>query len=127
MVAGDVSGVDVNMGCPKDYSVKGGMGAALLSNQDTACDIMRAIRNALPQHVRYCIIMNALVIVATECHVQDTAAGALRGHVAVCAGAGVDRRVRHRHTRPPKRPSARTHCHGHMLYVSGAAASGARD
>lgn len=28
----DVSGIDVNMGCPKDFSIKGGMGAALLCN-----------------------------------------------------------------------------------------------
>ena len=27
-----VSGIDINMGCPKPFSVKGGMGAALLTN-----------------------------------------------------------------------------------------------
>uniref|UniRef100_A0A3Q3QY59 DRBM domain-containing protein n=1 Tax=Monopterus albus TaxID=43700 RepID=A0A3Q3QY59_MONAL len=30
----DVAAIDVNMGCPKEYSTKGGMGAALLSNPD---------------------------------------------------------------------------------------------
>ncbi|GAB1293601.1 tRNA-dihydrouridine(20) synthase [Apodemus speciosus] len=30
----DVAGIDVNMGCPKEYSTKGGMGAALLSDPD---------------------------------------------------------------------------------------------
>ncbi|KAL6084085.1 hypothetical protein STEG23_023098, partial [Scotinomys teguina] len=30
----DVAGIDVNMGGPKEYSTKGGMGAALLSDPD---------------------------------------------------------------------------------------------
>ena len=30
----DVAGFDVNMGCPKEFSVKGGMGAALLAHPD---------------------------------------------------------------------------------------------
>lgn len=29
-----MSGIDVNMGCPKSFSIKGGMGAALLSDPD---------------------------------------------------------------------------------------------
>ncbi|XP_057349056.1 tRNA-dihydrouridine(20) synthase [NAD(P)+]-like [Manis pentadactyla] len=33
-VENDVAGIDVNMGCPKEYSTKGGMGAALLSDPD---------------------------------------------------------------------------------------------
>ncbi|KAF3706064.1 tRNA-dihydrouridine(20) synthase [NAD(P)+]-like [Channa argus] len=32
LVEKDVAAVDVNMGCPKEYSTKGGMGAALLSD-----------------------------------------------------------------------------------------------
>ena len=31
---GDVAGIDVNMGCPKEFSLKGGMGAALLSQPE---------------------------------------------------------------------------------------------
>ncbi|EUB55767.1 tRNA-dihydrouridine synthase 2-like protein [Echinococcus granulosus] len=33
-VQGDVAAIDVNMGCPKYYSIKGGMGAALLRNPE---------------------------------------------------------------------------------------------
>lgn len=33
-VAEDVAGIDVNCGCPKKFSVSGGMGAALLTNPD---------------------------------------------------------------------------------------------
>lgn len=34
LVENDVAAVDVNMGCPKEYSTKGGMGSALLSDPD---------------------------------------------------------------------------------------------
>lgn len=39
----DVAGIDVNMGCPKEFSIKGGMGAALLENPDKACAILSAL------------------------------------------------------------------------------------
>ncbi|XP_055333382.1 tRNA-dihydrouridine(20) synthase [NAD(P)+]-like [Paramacrobiotus metropolitanus] len=44
MVENDIAGLDINMGCPKDYSVRGGMGAALLKTPDVAEDILRRIR-----------------------------------------------------------------------------------
>lgn len=34
VVERDVAGIDVNMGCPKEFSLKGGMGAALLTKPD---------------------------------------------------------------------------------------------
>ncbi|GAA6093214.1 tRNA-dihydrouridine(20) synthase [NAD(P)+]-like [Tachysurus ichikawai] len=34
LVEHDVAAIDVNMGCPKEYSTKGGMGSALLSDPD---------------------------------------------------------------------------------------------
>mmetsp|Transcript_14672 Transcript_14672/g.29662 ORF Transcript_14672/g.29662 Transcript_14672/m.29662 type:complete len:497 (-) Transcript_14672:1262-2752(-) len=40
----DVDGIDVNMGCPKKFSVSGGMGSALLSDLPRACDIIRTLR-----------------------------------------------------------------------------------
>ena len=39
----DIGGVDVNMGCPKKFSVQGGMGAALMRNPDNAEKIMKAL------------------------------------------------------------------------------------
>lgn len=51
LVAGDVAGVDVNMGCPKKFSVQDGMGAALLDNEAGAAGLIRALRTALPAHV----------------------------------------------------------------------------
>ncbi|KAG8899187.1 hypothetical protein FRC00_001797 [Tulasnella sp. 408] len=50
-VAEDVSGIDLNCGCPKPFSTSGGMGAALLSTPDLLCDILKAIRAAVPPQV----------------------------------------------------------------------------
>ncbi|KAI9491522.1 hypothetical protein BDB00DRAFT_832583 [Zychaea mexicana] len=36
----DVAGIDVNCGCPKKFSIQGGMGAALLTNPDTLKKIL---------------------------------------------------------------------------------------
>lgn len=35
------------MGCPKDFSIKGGMGAALISRPDKACAILSAVVSAV--------------------------------------------------------------------------------
>ena len=43
-VVKDVDGLDVNMGCPKKFSVSGGMGSALLSDVKRACDIIQTLR-----------------------------------------------------------------------------------
>jgi tRNA-dihydrouridine synthase 2 len=42
-----VSAFCLNMGCPKEFSVKNGMGAALLRKPATAADIIRALKSAL--------------------------------------------------------------------------------
>jgi tRNA-dihydrouridine synthase 2 len=44
MVCKDVDGIDINMGCPKKFSVSGGMGAALLQDLPRACDILKTLR-----------------------------------------------------------------------------------
>ncbi|KAI9695655.1 MAG: hypothetical protein M1820_008502 [Bogoriella megaspora] len=43
LVAGDVAGIDVNSGCPKPFSMKGGRGAALLQDPDRLCAILIAL------------------------------------------------------------------------------------
>ncbi|TPX34734.1 hypothetical protein SmJEL517_g02711 [Synchytrium microbalum] len=43
MLADDVSGIDLNCGCPKAFSLKGGMGAALLSDPDRLVSILTAL------------------------------------------------------------------------------------
>lgn len=47
LVEKDVAGVDVNMGCPKEYSTKGGMGAALLSDPDKIEAILKKLVSGL--------------------------------------------------------------------------------
>ncbi|KAI9600762.1 hypothetical protein H4Q26_000554 [Puccinia striiformis f. sp. tritici PST-130] len=49
-VADDVSGIDLNCGCPKDFSLKGGMGAALLKEPDKLCGILIHLVQNLPTH-----------------------------------------------------------------------------
>ncbi|XP_028813494.1 tRNA-dihydrouridine(20) synthase [NAD(P)+]-like isoform X3 [Denticeps clupeoides] len=39
----DVAAIDVNMGCPKEYSTKGGMGAALLADPDKIESILSTL------------------------------------------------------------------------------------
>ena len=46
-----VSEVNINMGCPKSFSLQGGMGAALLSSPDRATSIVRALRSELPPEI----------------------------------------------------------------------------
>ncbi|EDQ87804.1 uncharacterized protein MONBRDRAFT_33161 [Monosiga brevicollis MX1] len=43
MMAADVAGIDVNMGCPKPFSIKGDMGAALLRQPDRVRDILTSL------------------------------------------------------------------------------------
>lgn len=47
IVCKDVAAVDVNMGCPKSFSVSGGMGAALLSKPELIHDILTTLRRNL--------------------------------------------------------------------------------
>ena len=39
----DISGIDVNMGCPKSFSTSGGMGSALMKSPEKAYEIMKAL------------------------------------------------------------------------------------
>jgi tRNA-dihydrouridine synthase 2 len=47
----DVSGIDLNCGCPKPFSTHSGMGAALLTNPDLLCSILTALRSAMPPEI----------------------------------------------------------------------------
>ncbi|TFK42019.1 tRNA-dihydrouridine synthase 2 [Crucibulum laeve] len=47
----DISGVDLNCGCPKPFSTSGGMGAALLTNPDLLCSILTALRREMPPEI----------------------------------------------------------------------------
>ncbi|XP_072956307.1 uncharacterized protein [Typha angustifolia] len=47
LVCKDVAAIDINMGCPKSFSLSGGMGAALLSKPDLIHDILTTLRRNL--------------------------------------------------------------------------------
>jgi len=51
IVSRDVDGIDLNMGCPKHFSVHAGMGAALMSNPDTVKDILSTLVKNLPNPI----------------------------------------------------------------------------
>jgi len=46
VVGGDVAGIDVNMGCPKSFSVNNGFGAALLAKPRDAAALVAALKAA---------------------------------------------------------------------------------
>lgn len=48
MVQNDVSGIDVNMGCPMRYSTDFGMGSKLLSNPQNAKNILTNLVKCIP-------------------------------------------------------------------------------
>jgi tRNA-dihydrouridine synthase 2 len=51
VVMQDVSGIDLNCGCPKPFSTHAGMGAALLTNPDLLCSILTALKKEMPPHI----------------------------------------------------------------------------
>ncbi|CAF1303736.1 unnamed protein product [Adineta steineri] len=47
LVENDVAGIDINMGCPKKFSIQGGMGSALLDHPDKVKQILETLVNNL--------------------------------------------------------------------------------
>lgn len=47
IVCKDVAAIDINMGCPKPFSISGGMGAALLAKPDLIHDILTTLKRNL--------------------------------------------------------------------------------
>jgi tRNA-dihydrouridine synthase 2 len=44
----DVDAIDINMGCPKKFSISGGMGSALLEDPTRAADIISTLKQEIP-------------------------------------------------------------------------------
>jgi tRNA-dihydrouridine synthase len=51
LVENDVAGIDINMGCPKKFSIQGGMGSALLDHPDKVKQV--PIKNSFPNQFHY--------------------------------------------------------------------------
>ena len=91
VVAGDVRGVDLNMGCPVRFSTQGGMGSALLSQPAVVHSILSTLRRELP----------ASVAVTCKVRLLETARETLQLLQAVEA-AGVDAVAVHARRVPDK-------------------------
>ncbi|KAG6608784.1 tRNA-dihydrouridine synthase [Phytophthora cinnamomi] len=94
-VARDVAAVDINMGCPKHFSIQGGMGAALLRKPEVACDIMKTLRRNLN------IPVSCKIRLLPE--IQDTIDAAKRLEDAGAYAVGVH--MRQIHERPHDKAS----------------------
>ncbi|XP_075044923.1 tRNA-dihydrouridine(20) synthase [NAD(P)+]-like isoform X2 [Mixophyes fleayi] len=51
LIEEDVAAIDINMGCPKEYSTKGGMGAALLSSPEKIEKILKTLVKGISKPV----------------------------------------------------------------------------
>ena len=51
VVINDFDVIDINCGCPKGYSIKGGMGAALLKDVNNLTDLLKTLTRNLPKPV----------------------------------------------------------------------------
>jgi len=54
MVKDDVAGIGLNCGCPKPFSISGGMGAALMHVPDKLCAVSRAGLALVGGRFQYC-------------------------------------------------------------------------
>lgn len=82
LVCRDVDAIDVNMGCPKHFSISGGMGAALLSKPDTIQDIMTTLsRNiSIPITAKVRMLDSIPASVGLLRLIQQTGAAAVAVH-----------------------------------------------
>lgn len=93
LVEKDVAGIDVNMGCPKEFSVKGGMGAALAANIDNAKKILTTLVTSLSVPVT-CKIRIKKTSEETIAHVKELASTGIKA-IAV-HGRTRDERPQHK-------------------------------
>ncbi|KAG1650851.1 tRNA-dihydrouridine(20) synthase [NAD(P)+]-like [Nymphon striatum] len=61
LVENDVCCIDLNMGCPKEFSLKGGMGAALLTQPDKIKEILTTLVEGLSKPIEDTIELSKLI------------------------------------------------------------------
>eukprot|EP01062_Namystynia_karyoxenos_P062441 TRINITY_DN55320_c0_g1_i1.p1 TRINITY_DN55320_c0_g1~~TRINITY_DN55320_c0_g1_i1.p1 ORF type:complete len:429 (+),score=109.93 TRINITY_DN55320_c0_g1_i1:69-1355(+) len=78
----DVDGIDLNMGCPKAFSVKGGMGAALLTQPEKVGRILGALVGGLcvPVSCKIRLLENTEQMAALLTAVRDSGVRCLSVH-----------------------------------------------
>ncbi|XP_068306770.1 uncharacterized protein [Pyrus communis] len=82
IVCKDVAAVDINMGCPKSFSVSGGMGAALLTKPDLIHDILTTLlRNlSIPVTCKIRLLKSSQDTVELARRIEKTGVTALAVH-----------------------------------------------
>ncbi|XP_071460622.1 tRNA-dihydrouridine(20) synthase [NAD(P)+]-like isoform X9 [Marmota flaviventris] len=82
LVENDVAGIDVNMGCPKEYSTKGGMGAALLSDPDKIEKILSTLVKGTrrPVTCKICILPSLEDTLSLVKRIERTGIAAITVH-----------------------------------------------
>ena len=78
----DVAAIDINMGCPKRFSLQGNMGAALLSCPALACDIVRAVATgvSVPVSAKIRLLESVSETVELAKQLEQAGAAALTVH-----------------------------------------------
>ncbi|KAI3451861.1 hypothetical protein Pfo_008526 [Paulownia fortunei] len=78
----DVAAVDINMGCPKSFSVSGGMGAALLTKPDLIHDILTTLKRNLdtPVTCKIRLLKSSQDTVELARRIEKTGVSALAVH-----------------------------------------------
>ncbi|GKU94976.1 hypothetical protein SLEP1_g8396 [Rubroshorea leprosula] len=82
IVCKDVAAVDINMGCPKSFSVSGGMGAALLTKPELIHDILTTLRRNLdiPVTCKIRLLKSSQDTVELARRIEKTGVSALAVH-----------------------------------------------
>lgn len=102
LVESDVAGIDINMGCPKEFSVKGGMGVALAANIENAKAILTKLVTSLS------------IPVTCKIRIRRTAEETI-AHVKELASTGISAIAIHGRTRD-ERPQHRPHPGKNLLH-----------
>nr|CCC93643.1 putative tRNA-dihydrouridine synthase 2 [Trypanosoma congolense IL3000] len=90
LCADDVDGVDVNMGCPKKFSVNNGMGAALMLDPPRAAAIIVAIDDAINTPDKVSLRGHRLPI-SIKTRLLDTAGATAQMLIAIMERVGPNR------------------------------------
>ncbi|XP_027077872.1 uncharacterized protein [Coffea arabica] len=82
LVCKDVAAVDINMGCPKSFSLSGGMGAALLSKPELIQDILTTLKRNLhtPVTCKIRLLKSSRDTVELAQRIEKTGVSALAVH-----------------------------------------------
>ncbi|GAV64653.1 Dus domain-containing protein [Cephalotus follicularis] len=82
IVCKDVAAVDINMGCPRSFSMTGGMGAALLTKQELIHDILTTLKRNLdtPVTCKIRLLKSSQETVELARRIEKTGVSALAVH-----------------------------------------------